>query len=141
MTEEHDYDHEDEAAAEAPAPKQKKAKKEPKPKVVREERNGVTRPAGALTGRVWDKADEISARLGRPALRDEVMAELEAEGMSRGTIATQYARWCTFYGVTKEQRSAVRDSLKQAAAEAEAEAETDEAEAAEPEEVEEDEDE
>lgn len=83
----------------------------PKPKL--ESRNGVSRPAaGSKTAEVWAIADRISAEKKRPALREEVMAAGEAAKLNRGTIATQYARWTEFFGVTKEQRAAARDAEK-----------------------------
>ena len=86
-----------------------------KPKL--EQRNGVSRPAaGSKTAQVWDIADKISAENKRPALREEVMAAGEQAGLNRGTIATQYARWTEFFGVTKEQRAAARDANKPAPA-------------------------
>ena len=82
-----------------------------KPKL--ESRNGVSRPAaGSKTAEVWTIADRISAEKKRPALREEVMAAGEAAKLNRGTIATQYARWTEFFGVTKEQRAAARDAEK-----------------------------
>lgn len=87
------------------------------PKVQREKRNGVTRPSpGTMTGRVWDIADEISRSTKRPALRDEVMKRGLAEGIAKGTVATQYGRWCTFYEVTAAARSSARSAEKEAAA-------------------------
>lgn len=85
-----------------------------KPKL--ESRNGVSRPAaGSKTAEVWAIADRISTEKKRPALREEVMAAGEAAKLNRGTIATQYARWTEFFGVTKEQRAAARDAEKPAA--------------------------
>lgn len=96
--------------AEAEAPKPEKA---PKPKL--EEQNGVTQPAeGTKTRRVWDIANDISGEKGRPALRDEVMERALAEGMNRGTIATQYGKWCTFYGVSVDARKSVRAENREA---------------------------
>lgn len=78
-----------------------------------ETQNGVSKPApNTKTGRVWEIADAISAKLQRPALREEVMGACEEEGLNRGTIATQYARWTQFYGVSKEDRQAARDAGK-----------------------------
>lgn len=86
-----------------------------KPKL--ESRNGVSRPAaGSKTAEVWAIADRISAEKKRPALREEVMEAGEAAKLNRGTIATQYARWTEFFGVTKEQRAAARDAEKPAPA-------------------------
>lgn len=96
-------------AAEAPEAEAKPAKPE---KITQ---NGVTRPAaGTKTAAVWDIADRISAEKHRPALREEVMTAGEAEGLNRGTIATQYARWTDFFGVSKEARAAVREAEKPA---------------------------
>lgn len=94
------------AEAPAAAPAEAPAKAE---RVKLVEQNGVSQPQeGTKTRRVWDIANELSNSLGRPALRDEVMEKALAEGMNRGTIATQYGKWCTFYGVSTEARKAVR---------------------------------
>lgn len=86
---------------------------EEKPVVVKDIKNGVTRPRdGSKTGAVWDIADRISAAASRPALREEVMAEALDAGLNKGTIATQYARWTDFHGVSKADRKAVRDASK-----------------------------
>lgn len=62
-----------------------------------EERNGIRRPAGGATGRVWDTADNLSKKHGRPVTRGELFEALS--DMSQGTVATQYGRWRTFYGI------------------------------------------
>lgn len=103
----------------APAAAEPKADAPAKPKL--ESRNGVSRPAaGSKTAKVWEIADYLSTTNKRPALREEVMSAGEAAGLNRGTIATQYARWTEFYGVTKEQRASARESAKPAAASEEA---------------------
>lgn len=82
-------------------------------KPAKDNLNGVTRPAaGTKTRRVWDIADEISASTGAPALRGDVMKQGEDEGLSKGTIATQYGRWCTYHSVDREQREAARAAAK-----------------------------
>lgn len=72
--------------------------------VQRVRQNGFTRPiAGTKTGLVWDVADELSAKLGRPAKRDEVIEEYKRrvpDAMS-GTMSTQYSRWCGFHKVAE----------------------------------------
>jgi hypothetical protein len=85
-----------------------------KPKVERQKQNDVTRPlAGTKTGAVWDKADEMSADLKRPVLLGELKTALPE--INDGTVSTQYNHWCTFNGVTAEQRKAARDAIKEAA--------------------------
>lgn len=75
--------------------------------------NGVSQPReGTKTRRVWEIADQVSSETQRPALRNEVLEQGEAEGLSKGTIATQYGRWCTFHGVTRDQLKAARDAMK-----------------------------
>ena len=102
-----------EATAEKPA-------KPERPKL--ETANGVSKPAaGSKTRRVWDIASAISAEKQRPALRAEVMEVALAEGLNRGTVATQYGKWCTFYNVTSDARKSVRaENREQAEAEAKA---------------------
>lgn len=72
------------------------------PAVVRQKQNGFTRPIeGTKTGMVWDIADEISAKEGRPALRAEVIEAYtkRVPDARTGTISTQYSRWCGFHNV------------------------------------------
>lgn len=109
-----------EKAAKAPkavkAPKAPKVAKVAKPKIVRERQNGQTRPqAGTKTGVVWDIADEISSKLKRPALRNEVFDAYEkrVKDASMLTAGTQYSRWCTFYGVAKELSKFKADARKE----------------------------
>lgn len=100
-------------------------KPEPVTRAKQPEANGVVRPTpGTKTGRVWEIADAISADAKRPALREEVMETAKNEGINPGTIATQYARWTAFYGVTKEVRKGARDALKPAPVAATAPVET-----------------
>lgn len=83
--------------------------------------NGVTEPgAGTKTRRVWEIADAISASTGAPALRGDVMEKALGEGINKGTVATQYAKWCAFYGVAKSDRQAVRAAEQAEKAEAKA---------------------
>lgn len=92
-------------AVKAPKVVKEKVAKVAKPKVERIRQNGQTRPQpGSKTGLVWDIADAISAKLKRPALRNEVFDELEkqAKEPSYAMAGTQYSRWCAFYGVAKE---------------------------------------
>lgn len=106
----------DETAAEATEAAKPKREKQP-------EQNGITRPTpGTKTGAVWDIADKISAAKGRPALREEVMAAGHENGINKGTLATQYARWTQFHNVTKDARQAVRQDLKKVAGEEQEEA-------------------
>lgn len=54
----------------------------------------VNKPkAPGATRRVWEIADEITARTGRLALRRDVIAAYEAEGGNRNTASTQYHYW------------------------------------------------
>jgi hypothetical protein len=71
------------------------------PKIELTEKNGVKQPRdGSKTRAVWDIADELSRAKKAPALRGEVMEAGLAKGLSKGTVATQYGKWCTFHGVT-----------------------------------------
>lgn len=108
------------AATEGAVAAEDKPKKEKAPKIERLSQNGVSRPAnGTKTSRVWEIADAISAANQRPALREEVMTQGEAEGLNKGTIATQYARWTVFNGVSSTDRSAARAAVRAANAPAE----------------------
>ena len=85
-------------------------------KVERLKQNGVTQPAeGTKTRMIWDKADELSAEHGRPALADEVHEAL-GDDFVKATVSTQYNAWCKFYGVTSEQRKEARAARKAAEA-------------------------
>ena len=69
-------------------------------KIVRAVANGVTRPAdGTSTARIWQIADEISAKAKAPASRADVLKVAEAEGLNTATCATQYGRWRVFNGL------------------------------------------
>lgn len=76
--------------------------------------NGIKRPdAGTVTGKLWDIADEESAKLGAPAPRkvvvDRYMAEQPLANVA--TANTQYARWVTYHGaseVLKANRAAAK---------------------------------
>ncbi len=71
-------------------------------------RNGVFRPSGSLTGKVWDVADAVSAEKGRPALRKEVWQRYKAEvgeNAMESTSNTQYFKWVKWHGHSK----AIRD--------------------------------
>lgn len=70
------------------------------PKIVLLQQNGVSRPReGSKTARVWEIADVISSTNKAPAKRGDVMAAGLAEALSKGTIATQYGKWCAYNGV------------------------------------------
>ena len=83
-----------EAAATTTAP-------ETKPVVVKDVKNGISRPTDLTTGtgRVWAIADTISGALGSPAPRANVMEQAKAEGMNLATVATQYGKWRTYNGL------------------------------------------
>ena len=68
-------------------------------KVKQEERNGVVHPkAGTSCGKVWEVADQLTAKLGHVAERKDVMDVVTKEGINPATCATQYARWRKFHG-------------------------------------------
>lgn len=82
-------------------------KKPAAPKPAAEQKNGITRPKdGTKTGRIWQVADELSAKNKASAKRGDVMAICEGEGLNKATIATQYGRWCKFNGITRETKKA-----------------------------------
>lgn len=75
------------------------------PKVVRPVQvppsGSRTRPgSGTKTRQIWDIADEISARNGRPALRQEVVSAAQKQGLNPNTASTQYSRWARSNGLT-----------------------------------------
>lgn len=94
-------------ATKAPA---KKA--EAKEKIVRDTKNGITRPGeGTITGRVWGIADAISATANEdgsksPAMRAPVLNAAVAEKINESTAATQYGKWRKFHGLVGSGRPA-----------------------------------
>lgn len=71
--------------------------------VTKVAQNGVTRPKdGTTTCRVWEIADEISSKLGKPADRKAVIDQVHAEGINTSTGATQYGKWRKFHGLVGE---------------------------------------
>lgn len=95
------------AAKKTPAaPKAPKAPKEPVVKAPKIEQNGVTRPKdGSVTGQVWAIADEITkSKKGEPATRAEVFEKATAKPyeINEATVATQFQRWRTFFGVERK---------------------------------------
>jgi hypothetical protein len=90
-------------------------------KPEQETQNGVSRPRpGGATARVWELADEISSREGRPAVRKEVMDQFVAEGGNISTAATQYGRWRKFYGIEAQPRRVHADTDAEVEVEADA---------------------
>lgn len=82
----------------ATADQQKKAEKAPK--VEKDSQHGITRPKeGTKTGQVWAIADTLSAKLGAPIGRAEVLADAEKAKLNPATAATQYGRWRTYNGL------------------------------------------
>lgn len=90
------------AAKKVAAPKAEKA-----PKVERAQSNGITKPKdGSTTGRIWDIADSISKKKGSPATRAEVLEQTGKEEINEATVATQYQRWRTYFGVKAAPKAA-----------------------------------
>lgn len=76
-------------------------------KPAKDVRSGVFRPSGALTGKVWDVADAVSAEKGRPALRKEVWTRYKqdvGEAAQESTSNTQYFKWVKWHGYSKQIR-------------------------------------
>lgn len=95
------------AAPAAAAPKEKPAKAEKPAPAPKDEKNGVTRPkAGTATGNVWAIADDLSAKLKRPATRAEVMEKAVEAQINEATVATQYQRWRVYNDVPKAEPKA-----------------------------------
>lgn len=77
---------------------------EPKPVTTKVEQNGITKPKeGTKTGQVWSISDAISAKLGEPAPRKEVLDACEKAGINPATAATQYGKWRVFHGLVGER--------------------------------------
>lgn len=82
-------------------PVQETVVEETKPaKAPKVEQNGVSRPAaGTKTGRVWEIAETESHKLGKTVGRGVVLKIAAEEGINEATAATQYGKWCKFFGV------------------------------------------
>lgn len=66
------------------------------------EQHGVSRPGpGTATARVWEIADQESAKLGAPVGRAVVLEQARKEEINEATAATQYGRWRTFNGLAR----------------------------------------
>ena len=77
-----------------------KAEAAQKEAVVKDTKNGVTRPgSGTKTGRIWEIADTMSAELQAPAGRKVVLEAAEKEEINSATAATQYGRWRKYNGL------------------------------------------
>lgn len=96
------------AKAEAKAAaKAEKAEAAKAAKVIPVSQNGIVRPkAGTATGRVWEVADQLSAKANAPAPRKDVLEVTKSEGINEATAATQYGRWCCFNGLSKQKEKA-----------------------------------
>jgi hypothetical protein len=69
-------------------------------KAPKVEQIGVSRPkVGTTTERVWAIADALSTAAGKAIERKPVLDAAVAEGINPATAATQYGRWCKFFGV------------------------------------------
>lgn len=78
--------------------------------VVKDTKNGVTRPGqGTATGRVWEICDTIQAGATpeNPITRARVIKAAEAEDINVSTAATQYGRWRKYNGLERETAKAV----------------------------------
>ncbi|MAF43635.1 MAG: hypothetical protein CMI54_05645 [Parcubacteria group bacterium] len=64
-------------------------------------KNGVELPrVNTAYARVWDVADEISIKKGRPAERSEVLKACKKnKKINDGTARNQYSQWALFHDV------------------------------------------
>lgn len=72
----------------------------------RPEQNGVRRPAGAITGFVWDTLDNLSKKLKRPPTIQELRDEVASKQLNPNMLQAQYASWKRFNGVTGRVKTA-----------------------------------
>ncbi len=93
-------------------------------KPARDQKNGITRPAGnTATGRVWAIADELTttkraaegANGDERAGRKEVIDAFTAEGGNQSTGATQFGRWLRYNGFTEARAGAAQPAAAQPA--------------------------
>jgi hypothetical protein len=89
-------------AAAKPAAKVDTATVAPKvEKAPRDVQNNIARPGtGTVTGTIWSIADSLSAALGSPVGRKEVLDEAAKKEINPSTAATQYGRWRKYNGLT-----------------------------------------
>lgn len=67
-------------------------------------KNGVCRPrSGTKTGRIWDKADEVSNLDRKPVSRKVILAFAKKSGLNVGTSAVQYCLWRKYWGLQKTE--------------------------------------
>ena len=118
-----------EAAKQPEAPAVNPAPTPAPEKVTQPTANGVTRPkAGTTCGRIWEMADKLSATINAPADRKSILTQAEVEGINAATAATQYGKWCKFYGISKPRAEKAAEAPAEAAAEEVAEEVEEEAE-------------
>lgn len=55
------------------------------------------RPQSGVTLRIWEIADELTARTGRQARRSEVIERAVSEGIHQGTASKQFNDWRLAY--------------------------------------------
>lgn len=67
---------------------------------------------GTITRRVWDIADEISAKTKRPALREEVVDSAKSEEINQSTASTQYGRWARSVGLSRVDLAKIRKATE-----------------------------
>lgn len=64
--------------------------------------NGVLQPKpGSKAGQVWDIADKLSAKLGEPAPRKDVLDAAIAKGLSPAGASADFQTWRKFHGLVK----------------------------------------
>lgn len=91
-------------------PKSRKRRASNKPKTSRrttmgqekekDRQNGITRPTGKISAKVWKIADTLS-KDGEAPPRDKVLARAEKAGINPATAATQLARWKQYMGLVE----------------------------------------
>lgn len=121
----HRHEHAAEASKEDPKAKAKAEKEAAKAAKEAEKaakaakkvkQNGIVRPSpDTATGKIWGFADKLSKEKGSPARRKDVLEAAAAAGINTTTAATQYGRWCKFYGVKAEREPAASKEEKKAA--------------------------
>lgn len=71
------------------------------PRTVRDNQNGITRPAPETKcGQIWAAADEITATTHQAASIAALRLHSATQGINEHTIRTQYARWRQYNGVS-----------------------------------------
>lgn len=84
--------------------------------ITRQRANGIVKPIQGRTLRVWEIADKMTADLGEPVSRDDLIDAAREEGIALGTVLTQFPRWKRFSGYTRKTNRSRAEAAESAQA-------------------------